>query len=489
MNLREKAIKGFAWSAIEKWGQQILNSLVFLILARALSPDDFGLLAMASVFIAFFGVFLDQGLKAAVVQRTDLERKHLDTAFWATVLMGSFLTAAGISLSGMIANIYGEPRLEPIVTWQSIGFFMASLSSTQQAILQREMDFRSLAIRSLVAKASGGIVGVSMAILGFGVWSLVAQSLVNSFAAVIVLWKVSDWRPGFHFSGKHFRHMFSFGINVLGAKIINFFDLRVDDFLIGYFLGATALGFYSIAYRILLMLQDLIMGLSHRVVVTTFSRIQEDVTRLRNAFYQMSQLIIFVTWPIFLGIMVISSELIPVFFGEQWKPSVPVMQILAVAGIPLTSLFISEQLAIAVGKPSWNFWNRFFISISRIIGFALVAKWGIVAIATIFMFTNYVIYTPANLWLAHRLIKLDFRKYFGYYVGPMVGSMVMVIIVMGTKKILSVLLGLYWQVSLYVFVGALVYCLVLWYSRPDIFNQLLGIFQLIFARSRIANNN
>jgi len=474
MNLKEKVIKGVMWSATEKWGQQAISFVVFLFLARLLAPEDFGLVALASIYIELIGVFLDMGWGVAIVQRVDLEDAHLDTAFWINIVMGVFFAVSGILLSGVISNIFNEPRLSPIVAWLSISFFISSFSLTQQAIVQRKMDFASLAVRSLIAKLCGGIVGVSLALAGFGVWSLVAQSLVSGFVSVIVLWSVSNWRPRFHFSISHFKDMFTFGLNLLGVRAINFIDLRIDDMLIGYFLGVTILGYYSIAYRMLLLSQDFIMGIAQQVIFTAFSSIQKDIKRLSVAFYNTSQLASLVAWPVFIGMAMIAPELIIGAFGEKWIPSIPVLQILALSGIPLCILFLSGQVAISLGKPSWHLVVRIVISIARVITFAIAARLGIIAVAIAFTFTNFFIFTPMNIWLARHLLKLNV-KFFDYLIMPIPISLLMAIVILGLKYIMQDVSGLYWQIIVYIAAGVSVYFLALRYYRPIIFRQILDI--------------
>lgn len=466
-----KAVTGLAWSAVEKWGQQVMNLIVFMVLARLLEPEDFGLIAMASVFSAFVMVFLDQGMATALVQREELDPIYIDTAFWANVLAGIILTIIGVTLSDFVAGIFNIPSLAPIIAWLSLSFFIYSLSSTQQAIIQRKMDFRSLALRSLIAKLVGGVAGVVLAIRGYGVWALVAQSLVTALVALVVLWTVSDWRPRFQFSIKRFKELFSFGMNVMGAQTINFFDLRLDHFLIGYFLGPTLLGYYAIAYRFLLLTQELIMGLTHQVLFATFSRLQKNIKVLRDVFYQATQFISIIVWPLYVGLVITAPEFIIVLFGDKWSSSVQVMQILALSGIPLCTLVLSGNLAVSLGKPSWHLKARFIISIARILGFILAVRWGIVAVAIAFVATNIFIYTPINIWLANRLIRLDFKKYFSYFTAPIIGSVVMTITIFGSKHVLYGLPGLYWSLILDIIIGALSYFGVIWLMRPNIFRQ------------------
>jgi PST family polysaccharide transporter len=176
MSLKQEAVRGVVWSAAQKWGVRLISFLVMLILARLILPESFGLVAYATVFISFAQIFVDQGFSDAIVQFPTLEREHLDTAFWISMLTGTILTLASIAASTLIANLFHEPQLSPIIKWLSPIFILSALSSVQQSILRRNLAFKSLTMRSLLATISSGVVAVIMAFLGFGVWS-------NSFMA------------------------------------------------------------------------------------------------------------------------------------------------------------------------------------------------------------------------------------------------------------------------------------------------------------------
>src|SRR5574341_866507 len=232
MGLRQKAAKGVVWSAAQSWGIRLITFLVTLVLARILLPEAFGLVAYATVFIAFAQIFVDQGFSDAIVQCPQIEREHLDTAFWINMLTGALIALVGVISSGAIAKLFREPQLAPIVSWLSLSFIFSGLSSVQQALLRRQLAFKSLALRSLLATIAGGVVAIGMALLGYGIWSLVAKILVSNLVSAIALWQVSDWRPGFRFSKRHFKDLFSFGINIVGGNFVDFFSLHSDDFLI-----------------------------------------------------------------------------------------------------------------------------------------------------------------------------------------------------------------------------------------------------------------
>lgn len=239
-NLKQKAVRGVFWSLVEKLGSQGTQFITFLVLARLLAPESFGLISLANIFVHFIQALVDSGFSDAIIQRKRLEEDHLNTAFWTNLGVGTVLSLTGVFTAGAIAAFFKQPGLTPIVAWLSLNVLINSFASTQQAIFRRQLNFRGLAQRKVFGLVAGGIVGVTMAFLGYGVWSLVCQTLVGNTLGTLLLWRISDWRPQLKFSAKHLQDLASYGVNVIGIGILVFVTRRVDDFLIGYFLGPTA---------------------------------------------------------------------------------------------------------------------------------------------------------------------------------------------------------------------------------------------------------
>jgi O-antigen/teichoic acid export membrane protein len=482
MSLRQEAAKGIIWSVIQKWGRTAVWSLSFIVLSRLLAPEAFGLVALASAFTAFIEIFLDQGFSAAIVQRTDLEHEHLDTAFWLSVLIGVVLTIGTIAASGLVATLFEEPELAPILSWLSLSFIFSALCSTQMAILQRELAFKSLAARSLAATTIGGIVGVSMALAGFGVWSLVGQNLARAMTAAIVLWRVSDWRPGFKVSTKHYKDLFNFGISIAGSNILRVFSQRSDDFLIGYFLGPTLLGYYTIGYQLLLVIIRLVTGIINSVAFPTFSRLQHKPERIRDAFYKVTQYTSLLAFPVFIGMAALAPELVPVLFGEKWGPSIPVMQVLAMIGILHSVLAFNGSVLRAAGKPSWEFGIMLLTSVCSVIGFMLAVRSGIVAVSASFVIAGYAL-APVSFIAVRKLIHIDFGTYLAQFVAPLSASLVMVAVILGLEYLLKdQSLNSYLQLAINISAGGLTYLLMIVLTARSLSRQVLELVSLTFPR-------
>lgn len=408
--LQGRVARGLTWTLIDTWGTQLLGLVIFVLLARLLLPVDFGLVALAAVFVAFAQLLVDQGLGDAVVQRPTLTRRQLDTAFWASMLTGLIVTVAAIVLAIPIAVLLGESRLQPIIQVLSVTFLLTALSSIQMGLLRREMSFRSLAIRKLSAVGLSGVVGVGMALSGFGVWSLVGQQITGALVSVVMLWAVTPWRPSLRFSRQDFRELFGFGIHVVGGDILNFFSRNMDNLLIGVVLGPVALGFYAVAYRILDTSQSLLVNAARKLVFPVFVRLQHDRERMRRAYSRMSRASSAMTLPGYVGLALVAQEAIVVLFGNRWIDSGPVAAVLYLIGPVLTIQAFSGALFNAVGHPEVTLRFRLVTTIVNVTGFviAVVVFRDILAVAAFFVLRGYLL-LPLNLiWM---------RKYGGIPIG------------------------------------------------------------------------
>jgi PST family polysaccharide transporter len=382
--------------------------------------------------------------------------------------------------AGLVADFYKEPQLVMVIRWLSVNFLFKALNSVQVAILSRKLAFKSLAIRSLIAMLIGSAVGMTMALLGYGVWSLVGQQLGIGLVEVIVLWSVSDWRPGLNISAKHLRELFSFGINIVGLNALTFLNSHSDNLLIGYYLGDVALGYYTIAYRLLTVMTELLTKTINQVALPTFSRLQQEPERLRSAFYKATQLTSLIAFPAFIGVSVLAPDLVPVVFGSQWTPSIPVMQILSFIGILQAVSYFNSSVILAMGKPSWNLAINSLSTVVNVVGFVIVVRWGIVAVAATFVIRAYLL-SPLSLWAVNKLLRLNLSTYLRQYAAPLGGSFVMAIALLLTREFLSDSMSQPMLLVTYTVIGAGVYALEIWLMAPTLVQLALSLFDSVLS--------
>lgn len=481
LSLKQLAIKGTLWSAISQWANKFLSLVTFTILTRLLEPDSFGLIALAGTFLAFLNLFLDQGFSTTIIQRKDLEPEHLDTAFWTNIAISLILAVICVAGAGVTANFFKEPSLAPVIRWLSLNLIIISFNSVQSALFSKKLDFKLLAISSLISSFSGAIVGITMAFTSFGVWSLVGQQLSGGIVSSFVLWIASDWRPRFRFSRKHLDDLFAFGLNIVGINILAFLVTRGDNLLIGYFLGATALGYYDLAYRLLLVVTSLFVGIIGSTALPIFSSIQDDLPRLRKVLYEFVELSNTVAFPIFLGMSVLTPELVIVIFGEQWKASIPVMQILNIIGILYAGFYVNAPLMMAVGKPEWKLRLDIFRTIFYVTAFFIAVRWGIVAVAASFVISAYLI-AFVTVWVMKKLVGINIKVYLSKYLVPLIASLIMILCVSGVKYLVNTNFVATNTLTLLISIltGMIVYPLLIYLIDFDLFQKFVSIINSRF---------
>ena len=481
-NLRRAALRGTVWSAVQQSGDRGIRMLVFLVLARLIAPESFGLVALAAVYIDFVQLFLSQGLPVAIVQRDELAPEHLDSAFWGNMAFGILLGGGSFAGAVVFAALLQERELASVVRWLSIGFLLNALSTVQESILRRKLYFRALAARAIISQAVAGALGVALAFAGFGVWSLVVMHLVRQAVGVVLLWRSSDWRPQFAFSYRHYRELFAFGVNIMGLQVLGVAWRRADSLLIGGVLGVTALGYYTIARQLVESVSGLIQGTVSPVVWSTLSRLQRNRARLERAIYQAVQMIAVVTWPAYLGIAAIAPELVPTLIGERWLPSVPIVQAFAGVAIVGSVNMCNFTAMTAIGQIRWRIRLEVLAALVTLVAIVLALPHGIVAVAWALAGSLFLL-LPIQLWVAIRLLPIVLKAYLYRYVPAVAGSAVMLGAIIAVSTVIDGLLTRALDLAILVVVGVITYGGFLLFLAPATFRNALSNLQLAFKRT------
>ena len=474
MSIRNQFFTGVIWTVIESWGSRFITFFVFFTLARLLEPKDFGLIALASVFTAFVQIFLDQGLGTAIVQRQNLEPEHLDSAFWTNVGTGVVLTALCIALSVPVSLFFKQPDLAPVVRWASFGILINSFSSVQEALFQRDLNFKLISIRSLIATLVSGIAGVAMAFAGYGVWSLVVQQLTNAFIRVAVLWLSSRWRPRFRFSYSHFQDLFGFGIHLLGIRVFEFANSRADSLVIGYFFDPTTLGYYAVAKRLADILLDLFSHVVSRTMVPVLSKLQEDNERLKSTFYLAIETTVLIAFPCFMWLAVLAPNIVPVLYGDKWSLSIPILQTLAIAYLLQAIYYSHLNVLTAKGKTNWQIRLVAFSSVLSLTGFILAVRWGASGVAAA-QIVQGLISVPILLKLIDKLVDLDFRLYLKRFSYPLLASLLASLVIVVIEKLFLSGFGNIFTLTVCIAVGIPTYLLILNLMNPKMVEEVYRV--------------
>ena len=459
--LQRRTARGLTWTMIQTWGGQALSLVVFVILARLLTPSDFGLVALAAVFVALAQLVVDQGLGDALIQRREITQRQIDTAFWVAVATGLVLAAGMALLAGPIASFLREPELSPILQVLSLTFILSALASIPIALLTRALAFRLLAIRAVLSIVGGGIVGIGMALTGFGAWALVGQQVTQALLSVITLWSVTPWKPRAEFSRADFSVLFPFGVKVLGSDILGFVSRNADNFLIGAYLGTGPLGFYAVGYRILDVSQRLLINVARKITFPVFSRLQHDSSRMARAYLRVTRVAAVLIIPAYIGLALVSPELTVFVFGPTWAESGPVAAILFLSGPVLALQAFSGSLLYAAGHPGVVLRFRVITTIAVVIGFVIALPFGIVAVAAAFTARCYL-FLPLLLVWTRRYGGVGVRATLGEVRSTTLATIAMSVAVSAVKLLAGDVLGPGGLLLVEVTVGAATFIAALW---------------------------
>lgn len=350
--------RGDAWGGAALWNYASYlagKGLAFLstmLLARLLVPEDFGLLAIGMVAITYFDAIADLGVGSAVIYRQEDPERSADTAFWLSLLIGLAFGAAAFFAAAPVAAFFKEPRAVAVVRALAFTIPLAALGSIHEARLKKTLDFRRRFLPVTGHALVKGLTAVGLAGLGFGVWSLVWAQVAGTAASSILFWIALPWRPRPRLDLPATRAMLGYGSHITLVDAVGVVDRNVDYLIVGERLGAAALGYYSFAFRLpeLLILNTCYMV--GQAVFPAYSRLQSDLTALRAAFLETLHYVSLMTVPAGVGLMLLSSEFIEVFFGERWAEAVPAMQAVALYAVIYSLSFNSGDVYKAIGRPS-----------------------------------------------------------------------------------------------------------------------------------------
>lgn len=337
------------WSFVMQGARQGLKVGLTFVLAALLGPEVYGIAAMALVFVLFVDMLQQQGMSAALVQRKELTRSHLDTAFWLLAASGVVLVLATFAAAGWWAAVNDTPSLEYVILGLTPIVPLKNLSIVQDALLRREMAFKRLAQRDLVAIAAGGVVGVVAALGGWGVWALVAQQVVVEGVAVLVLWRVNDWRPGFHVTRACARELVGFSSGLLLSSIGNFLNNQSDTLLIGLLFGPRVVGIYRLGLRLVETLVAVLTKSVQSVGLPDLAPVVGDPRELWRRVDRLARLAAVATVPA-LGVLAGVAAPLMGLLGPEWAAASAVAQVLCVVGVVRAWVVIDGPLLVAVGN-------------------------------------------------------------------------------------------------------------------------------------------
>ena len=399
-DLKVRAVQGGFVTGIAQIAKFILNIGSTIVLARLLTPIDYGLIGMVSAVIGFLALFKDMGLSMATIQQRELEQKQVSMLFWINVGISLVIMLITIMISIAIAKFYKEPRLVAITIALAFAFIFSGITVQHQALLHRMMKFSALAIIEVVSILLSIIVAIILALYGAQYWALVCMQLTLAMSNAIGVWIACEWRPGRPVMNANIRSMLNFGGNLTGSNILHYLGRNMDNVLIGRAWGSQQLGIYTKAYQLLLLPIQQVNTPITNVAIPTLSSLQNDQARFRHYYCTALNLIAYITCPLILGLAALSDEIIYIILGDQWKGAGKIFKILAFAALFQPLLNTVGWIYISLGQTDRIFkWSLVTVP-ANIAIFFIGLPWGAYGVAVSYTM-YYVFMVIPNLMYAY----------------------------------------------------------------------------------------
>lgn len=423
-SLKLRSLKSLAWSLTENLGVAVLSLVSFVVLARLLDPADFGVVALASVFVVCFNLLIGSALADGIIQRPELGERDLDTAFWGTLGLGTILALGCLLGAEPAARALREPGLAQVLPWLAPVPVLGALGAVPIALQRRGLRFRGPALSSLLGRVCGAILAVVLAWRGYGLWSLVAQQVAGAAIANLGAWATARWWPRARLSWPVLRQLWGFGAHVSGSQIVSAAGEQAVVLLVGTFFGATLLGHFTVAWRMVQLVKSLVIGTVYHVAFSAFARLQHDRPAIARTFLEATQLSCLIGFPLGIGMAAVAAPAIVALFGERWSDSIPLFAILALEMVPAFHVLFVASCLRALGRPGWALGLALAHSALAIGGTLAVASLGLEAVAAVWVAKSFLV-LPVTLGLTHRLLGMPVTALLAPALGPLLASLAM----------------------------------------------------------------
>lgn len=461
------------WATIDNWTTQAAQLVTFLWVGNILGPTAVGVIGIALIFVAFAHQLLVDSLSEPLVQRTAIDVCHIEATFWALLALGACMMLAVEALAGPISVFFGEPLVEDVLRVLALTFVFFGPSSTLQAVLQRDLRFRALAFRSLAVNAVAAPACIAMAYTGFGVWSLVFYNVLTRVLEFAALAVALRWVPGLRFSKRHFADIWSYGKHNLKFRLAGYVLTNMERVVIGYFLGPTALGLFSLARKIVDSVEYALTGVMSGVTLAAFSRAQDDRAALAALFGRTTSLAGVVIIPAFVGLAAVAPVLVEALLRPQWLPIVELVQILSLYGLLCFDGYFHATLLRSLGRVDLVYRLGLLVAALQLVAMLTAVQFGLEAVAW-----SIVVVNAASLPLLYRMssarVPSAVRGRLTAYGPPGLAAAVMAVVVLALNHWLGNVDPLVRLVAV-VACGFLVYWLMLAVLRPRAAVEILKL--------------
>ena len=474
------------WTTIQKFAKMGIQFISGVVLARLLTPFDYGCIGMLSIFMVLAETFIDGGFGSALIQKKRPTHEDYSTIFWWNVVLAFLMYAVLYISAPAISRFYKIPLLCDVLRVQGIILFIYALNIIQRNQLKKQLKFRILAKVRIVTSVIALITTIFMAYKGFGVWALVAQNIIGAAIPAIVFWGYTKWRPSFVFSRRSFKELFSFGIYMFLTHIVNKMNSQLQALLIGKFYNPVTLGYYSKGSKTESLASQTISSVMTSVTYPLYAEVQDEKERMQNMIKRLTMTISYITFPLMFILMLCAKPIFVLLYSDRWLNSVPYFQALCLAGLAICLLSVNLQTISAIGKSKTMFnWSLVKITVSLglvVCGLSLFGMKGLLAGNIIGAWFNYFV----NIGLV--------SKYIGYRWLRQIGDLLPVAIISVLAAVISFSCGNQLHLGLYLdgIVKFLIFSSIYlgWsiYFKPEAYTYTLSILPLDKLKKRFGKS-
>lgn len=465
--LKETTARGLLWGGLRSGSVQFIGILFNIYLARTLDIDDYGLVAMLAIFTSIASTLIESGFTVALTNKKNATHADFNAVFWFNTIMSLLLYTVLFFLAPVIARFFERPELTAIGRVVFISFVFSGISTVFHAVLFKRLMVKEQARIDIIAVIVSGVVGVSMAYMGKGYWSIVAQSVVFICLSNVLKIVAAPWRPTFEFDFAPIREMFPFSVNLLLTNIVVQINKNIFSPILGKLYGGEQLGLYSQGEKWMGMGSNIISGMVNSVAHPVLVQVSDEPKRFLNVFRKMIRFAAFVAFPAMLGIAFIGQEFILITIGEKWLPSVPILQMLCVVGAftPIWQLY--THVILTCKRSDLFLFGNILQGVLQIVMIILVARWGIYWMVLTYVGTYFV---SLLFWHYHVSRLTGFR--FMQLLKDILPYLSIVIIVFAVVWLITLPFTNVWLVLIgKIVLAAVLYCVVLWYSGSVLFRE------------------
>lgn len=408
-SLKSKTVKGVVWSSIERFSTQGVQFLIMIIMARLLTPKDYGLIGMLAIFLAVAQSLIDSGFSQALIRKQNRTDVDNSTVFYFNIIVSCSLYLILFISAPFVADFYNQPELTSVMRVVCLGVILNSLAVVQRALLTVRIDFKTQAKASLSAAVISGCIGIVLAYSGFGVWSLVVQQLFNLSVNTLLLWIFSQWRPMAVFSWKSFHELFAFGSKMLASGLLDTLYRNIYPIVIGKLFSASSLGHYTRAQQFSEFPSSNITGIIQRVTYPVLCGIQDDMERLTNVYRKFLKLSAFVIFPFMMGLSAVAKPFINISLGSQWEFCGQLLQVICFAMMWYPIHSINLNLLQVKGRSDLFLRLEIIKKILGITVLCITAPFGLIVMCYGQIF-NSIVALAINTYYTGKLINVGFIR-------------------------------------------------------------------------------